>query len=72
MDMLAQAILNAALSGDMKAAAIILDRIDPAPKQSLTINNNVLTPVQVREEIVAGLRQLFGKPHSDGGNGRCQ
>jgi hypothetical protein len=39
--LVAEAVYAAALSGDMTACRIILDRIEPLPGRSVTIQNNV-------------------------------
>lgn len=48
---LVQALYAKALEGDMHAMRLILDRTDPAPKNDLTINNNIMTASGIREYL---------------------
>lgn len=42
---LAESLEAQALEGGAKAADLILERIDPAPKTNITINNNMRSPI---------------------------
>lgn len=42
---LMQALEQQALAGSSRSANLILERLDPAPRQNITINNNVPAPV---------------------------
>ena len=78
---LTRVLVIQALSGDTKAANLLLERIDPAPKQSIQVTTNVVTPDVVRNEVRDAMGRMMGVvlvPHDDTNgksngrsNGKC-
>jgi hypothetical protein len=45
LEALVMAIYSQGMKGNHRAASVILDRIDPAPRNNITINNNLRAPI---------------------------
>lgn len=58
---LADALESQALEGSTKAAELFLERIDPAPRQAITINNNVQSPILIALRRI-GIESLENQP----------
>jgi hypothetical protein len=62
MERLVRTIVDRAIAGDRTAICELLDRIDPAPKHSVTVNNNLRAPImEALDRIGIDRAEQFGE-----------